>query len=114
MNNTDNVRKYTAKSLGLKDIYYELVISKRKISTIRFGFVFFNDITTLLTFSNNPSIDIKIKRIDYSKTFGDLNETDAKSDGYDSLDNLKTDIRKYYPTIENTSPMTIVYFDLIE
>jgi len=112
MSNSDNVRKYTAKSLGLKDTYYELVISRKKTSTIRYGFVFFNDIITTLTFSNKPPVNVKIRKIEYSKTFNDLSDLDAELDGYNCLDNLKNDIRKYYPTIEDSSPITIVYFDL--
>lgn len=106
------VRKIIAKSISLKDIYFEFVLAKKKISTIRYGYVMFNDVVTTLTFNSKPSIKIVIKKIDYSKTFCDIDNADAENDGYDSLDKLKMDIRKYYPEIEEDSPLTIIYFEI--
>ena len=108
-----SIRKYVAKSISLKDVYYDLIISQKKISTSRYGYVLFDDIVTSLTFNSKPSINIVIKKIDFSKTFGSIDNMDAENDGYDSLDKLKMDIQKYYPEIKQDSPLTIIYFDLL-
>jgi len=107
-------RKYVAKSLRLKDVYYDDVLRRKKISTIRFGQVLFNDVLIELTFESKPALKINIQKIDYSKTFASISEGDAINDGYDSLLNLKNDLKKYYPNIQDNSPITIIYFQLID
>ena len=111
MNN--KVRKYVAKSISLKDIYYDLVLAKKKTSTIRYGYVLFNDIETTLTFGSKPTLNVVIKKLDYSKTYGTIDNKDAEKDGYKSLEELKNDIKKYYPEIKEDSPLTIIHFDIV-
>ncbi|MCX2745469.1 ASCH domain-containing protein [Mangrovivirga sp. M17] len=110
----NKVRKYIAESINLKDIYYDLVRSKTKTTTIRYGHMLFKDLETSLTFSSKPPINIIIKKLDYSKTFSDLEKADAISDGYDSVETLKNDLKKYYPDIKKNSPLTIISFDIID
>ncbi|QCK15712.1 ASCH domain-containing protein [Mangrovivirga cuniculi] len=108
--NKNRVKKYIAESINLEDIYYESILSKTKTTTIRIGYVIFNDITTNLTFNSKPTIKAIIKKLDYSKTFRALDKNDAVNDGYESVDKLKNDLKKYYPDIEDDSPLTIITF----
>ncbi len=107
-------RQYIAKSLRLKDIYFEDIIQGKKVSTIRFGYVIFNDLVIDLKFDEKPMIKVSITKIDYSKTFETITQDDAVSDGYDSVLSLLEDLRRYYPDIQETSPVTICHFKIIE
>jgi len=108
----NEIRKYVARNIKLKDKYYVLTKEGNKISTIRFGYVLLADVFLDLIFDTQPPLKIVIKKIDYGKTFGTISKDDAINDGYSSLAELKSDIKKYYPTIQDTSPITIIYFRL--
>jgi hypothetical protein len=45
-----------------------------------------------------------------SKTMNDLTADDAKAEGADSLDTLKTAVRKAYPGIKDDDTLTVVRF----
>ncbi len=107
-------RRYTTNNLRLIDKFYYMILSKTKISTIRQGYVFFvNEILTL-KFGSIPDLNVKITKLDYSKCLKDINDDDAKKDGFANLDELKRELVKFYPNIDEANQFTIVYFDLIE
>lgn len=107
----NQVKKYVATQLKLKDKFFDLVLSGKKTSTIRYGLVSFTKDRISLR-SNKRSSTIKLLNIDHSKTFGDLNEEDAQRDGFHTLDELKTELRHFYGDVPSDYPMTIIHFKL--
>lgn len=105
------MKKYTAKKLRLVDRFFDLVVTKKKISTIRYGLVFFEDIALPLE-SNKSNITVEITKIDYSKTYIDLTDEDAKNDGFMNLNELKDELNKFYKNLVDTDRITIIYFKL--
>jgi hypothetical protein len=109
----NHIKRYVATQLKLADRFFDLVLSYKKTSTIRYGFVFFNNERLQLR-SNARSSAIRLLKIDYSKTFGDLNEEDAQRDGFQTLEQLKAELRAFYGDVSIDYPMTIIHFKLEE
>jgi len=59
--------------------------------------------------SPDRTIPIEITKLEF-KTFGELNDEDAKGDGGQSVAELKRDLLRFYPTLKDGDPMTLVYF----
>jgi hypothetical protein len=107
----DQIKKYVATQIKLVDRFFDLVLSGKKTSTIRYGLVFFTNDHLQLR-SNKQSLPIRLLKIDYSKTFGDLNEEDAFRDGFSTLDELKTELRRFYGDVPPDYPMTVIHFKM--
>lgn len=103
------VKKYIAKRIKLLDRFLDLVIQGRKTSTIRYGLVFVTDNYIPLV-SSKRTVVVRITKIDYSKNYGDLDEKDAKEDGFNSLSELKSQLERFYPNISADDPITIISF----
>src|SRR4030042_5764861 len=101
------IKKYVATQLKLADRFFDLVLTGKKTSTIRYGLVFFNNEIIQLR-SNARSSTIRLLKIDYSKTFGDLCEEDAQRDGFQTLDELKAELRGFYGDVPSEYPITII------
>jgi len=107
----DQIKRYVASQLRLADRFFDLVLSGKKTSTIRYGLVFFNNEKLQLR-SNARTVSIRLVKIDYSKMFGDLNEEDALGDGFQTLNQLKSELRGFYGDVPLEYPMTIIHFKL--
>jgi len=107
----DQVRKYVAKQIKLADKFFDFVLSGKKTSTIRYGLVFFTD-DRLILLSNKRSLSIRLLKVDYSKTFGELNDEDAYRDGFSTLDELKIELKRFYGDIPPDYPITIIHFKM--
>lgn len=105
-------RKYVAKDIRLSDRFHTLVVDGKKRSTIRLGLVFFNDNIISLKFGRSELL-AKILKIDYSKSFADLNEEDAIKDGFLNLQTLHAELLHFYPAISGADQVTIVHFQLV-
>jgi hypothetical protein len=109
----DQVKRYVATQLRLADRFFDLVLSGKKTSTIRYGLVFFTKDRLLLR-SNKQSLPIRLLKLDYSKTFGDLNDEDAYRDGFGTLDELKAELKRFYGDVPSDYPMTVIHFRMEE
>jgi hypothetical protein len=109
----EKARKYVAKRIKLLDEFIDLVLDGKKVSTIRYGFVFITDVLMPLV-SERRELIVKILSIDYSKCYGDLDEKDARNDGFNSLNDLKRQINKIYPYINEKDPITIINFKKVD
>lgn len=105
----DKTRKYVAKRIKLLDKFLDLVLKGKKKTTIRYGYVFLTDNYIPLV-SNSRTLRVRITKIDYSKKYGDLDEKDAKQDGFNSLSELKSQMERFYPSISANDPITIISF----
>lgn len=102
---------YIARDLKLSAKYLELVLSGKKTSTIRRKFVLFSEVVIPII-SAGKQILVKIEKLDYSKTFADLTDEDARSDGFDSIEILRSELKNFYTDITDDYPMTIIHFKL--
>jgi hypothetical protein len=108
---TRSVRRYTASQFKLIDRFFELVLSGEKTSTIRYGFVFVtNELLPLC--SGARRLFIRILKIDYTKTFASLRDEDAVSDGFQSVEQLRSELLRFYPHIQPEDPVTIFHFEV--
>jgi hypothetical protein len=103
------MRKKRVTELLLEDSFIDLIISGQKKSTVRFGFVFPED-NILKLLSSNRSVDVELTMVNYSVTFGSLNQDDAINDGFKSLEELKNVLKGFYPSISDNDQMTILHF----
>lgn len=96
--------------LGLKAAYLPLVASGRKRSTIRAGAK--HDALGPAEFvSGRRTIPIEITDV-VVKRFADLNEGDARLDGFETLDELRQTLHGFYPDMATDDPVSILYFEL--
>ena len=107
--NAKKSRNYAIKRLKLADKYIDLVLSNKKISTIRYGHIQVENKVILLE-SRFRKVMVKVIKVDYTKNFGDLNEEDALNDGFNDLTHLKSELKIFYPFIKNDALVTIIKF----
>ena len=81
-----------------------------KKSTIRYGIVLVKDKFVPIE-SNKREIIVKVSKVDYSKSFEDLDEKDAINDGFKSLSELRAKLKSFYPNISINDPITIITFE---
>lgn len=90
----------------IKEDYYKLFLSGKKKTTIRSGL---RDIKLGQCYlrTEYDDWDAVITGFKYSK-FCELTEKDAKLDGFDSLNELKSVLLEIYSSIELTQDVTII------
>ena len=103
---------YICRQLRLSDQYLQLVLDGEKTSTIRKKFLLFNSIIIPLIVKGSKVANLKLLKIDYSKTFCTLEEADAIRDGFSSLSDLKQALKAHYSDIKDDYPLTIIHFKL--
>ncbi len=111
--NRGPVRRYTASELKLAGHLFDLVIKGTKTSTIRYGFVFVSN-ECLRLCSSGKAVTVRILAVDYSKTLGSLTEADAQQDGFATLVQLQSEMKRFYPEIVEGDPVTIFRFAKVE
>lgn len=87
----------------------DLVRNGAKRSTIRAGSrQIAKGLATLV--SERDSIPIMITKVE-NKDFGVLSDQDARTDGFENACDLKTALLRFYPSLTDGSPVTIVFFE---
>lgn len=104
-------RKITIDRLSLDGSYRSLVEDGSKKSTIRYGYVLIQDVILPLFYGKAEQAGmVQVEKVDYTRTFASLTHDDASTNGFESLEQLKTALTKIYPTITDQSRCTIIYF----
>ena len=107
------VRKIITNKLRIEDKFIDQIIVGSKVSTIRYGLIFLSD--KLISFnSEERRINVILERVDYSKSFGDLTQENALNDGFQSLEELKKELKKFYPDILDSDQISIIHFKYAE
>lgn len=96
--------------IALAPRFFEMVAEGTKTTTIRYGHrdyktgegLFYCDICS-------REQQITITSVEY-KTFGEISNEDALTDGYSNADELKTVLKEFYPEIHNNVEVTKVTF----
>lgn len=91
--------------------FLTLVRLGRKTSTIRRGIRNPGLGPAVLT-SGIDKVPVVITGVRHIK-FNSLTEADARSDGFDSLSELDAVLRRFYPGMTETDPVTVVYFTTV-
>lgn len=103
-----------SRSVALNSKFFPLVRAGSKSSTVRKGE---RDVrayeSLILTDGSNNDItvrvtDVKIKRLD------ELTETEARRDGFESIQDLIEGLKEFYPNITLQDPVTIIGFKIID
>jgi hypothetical protein len=85
-----------------------LVLSGKKTSTVRVGSRNY-PLGPARIVSGNMHIPIEITEIEFTKV-GHLDERVAKSEGYDSLDELLSILMRFYPGTGTDRDVTVIRF----
>jgi hypothetical protein len=100
--------------LHFHEKYLVLVQQRRKTSTVRLGYVLPNAIELPLVFGDILLPEkAQIEKLVFTKSFADLTEADALTDGFENLETLRTDLKVFYPDITAEDRCTIIYFKLL-
>jgi hypothetical protein len=95
-------------SIPLAPDLLPLVLSGKKTSTVRLGIRNYR-LGPARIVSGNVDIPIEITNIEFMK-LGDLNENVAKSEGYTTLDEFLSTLKRFYPGAKTDGDVTVVRF----
>ena len=91
----------------------QLAMIGKKRCTIRLGKIGVAGRQINLT-DGKDVLPVRITGVDTSRTFVQLNDQDARDEGFDSRAELIADLRQYYRAIDDQQPITVIYFDRAE
>lgn len=102
------------KAFAMKTAYLEAIRRGEKTATVRLegGLSAQAEVGGLLTFTNyKPGATVRARCTDVRhETVSALTEDDARADGFASLDELLTALRKHYPTLRATTRVCVIRF----
>jgi hypothetical protein len=96
------------KEIPISADFLPLIVSGRKLSTIRSGIRNYERGTAMLR-SPAGHVVVNITAV-HHKRFSLLQEEDALRDGFSSIADLRTALRSFYPSIVDDDLVTIVEF----
>lgn len=109
VNNPVNIIKFHKK-------YYLKILNEDKTQTMRLACkrldVNEGDVVTAVFLGLDETLKIKILKIEY-KQMKSINKEDALLEGYDGVDELRDDLRKFYPNITRFNRLYYYKFELI-
>lgn len=85
----------------------------KKRCTIRLGTANVVGETIDLT-DGREHITMQISNVDSTRPYSSLNDEDALMEGFESREQLQTDLSRFYGKIDPMQPMTIIYFRVDE
>lgn len=96
------------RSIPLAEEFVDAIISRQKRTTIRAGRRNYALGPTQLT-SAKGKIPVQIVGVRY-KRFEDLTDADAVADGFESIHDLSSVLKRFYPALKPSDVVTIVEF----
>ena len=97
----------------LKGYYAEKILRGDKVTTIRPGKVEVRSKEFLIHSGGKIIARAVLEDVKY-KRLKDLTEDEAKEDGFSSLEELKRELRKFYPDLKEHDWVTIIKFKVVE
>ncbi len=94
--------------LKLAPQYTQNILLKKKCTTIRKGRRKIKCGPLILS-TEKDSILVCVTGVQYKK-LSNLNESEAIDDGYESIQDLKQDLQKFYPNLKDSNFVTIIKF----
>jgi len=84
----------------------------RKSCTIRLGTAEVEGKDIDLT-DGRGRLRVRVTRVDTTKTFDQLGPEEASGEGFQSKEELRADLRRYYRGLEGAQPMTVIWFSIV-
>ena len=112
MSREKTLRKRLGKYLRIKKEYVNLILSGKKRSTIRLGIVSPTRHKVFIESGGRVIGEALIDSVRYSK-LSELNDKDAKTDGFSDVNELIKELSTIYPGIKGDDWVTIIKFKLI-
>ncbi len=97
----------------IKGKYIDDILSGRKKATIRLGKWRPKFDEVIFHGGGRPFAIAKITKVEYKKV-NELTEEDAKMDGFGSLKELLSDLKKVYPNLREDDYVTIIHFEVLK
>jgi hypothetical protein len=98
-------------SLSIAREFLPSVREGKKTSTIRKGIRQLDPGPALLR-CDGEFAAVRITSVSHT-SFGSLTEDDAKRDGFKTLAELDAALKRFYPTIDSSAPVTIISFRVV-
>ena len=89
-----------------------LLRSGKKTCTVRVGNASVASPEIMMS-DGRTNARIRIVSVDNSRTFAELSLQDALAEGFSSTEELAKDLRKYYPRVQPSDPITVIYFEMV-
>jgi len=104
-------RQFIGRHLMIKGRFADLLLSGRKVTTIRLGHVIPRYEEVIVHGHGRPLCKARIKQVTYKKV-GELTEADAVRDGFNSLSELLKALKDTYGDISPDSEVTIIELEV--
>jgi hypothetical protein len=88
----------------------ELLRAGKKKCTVRLGTVSVAS-EALLMSDGHRSVEIRVLKVDTSRSFAELTDQDALAEGFRDREELRKDLKKYYPGVAETDLVSVIYFE---
>lgn len=105
--------KFLGRHLMVKGEYVDDILKGRKRATIRLGLVKVKYDELIVHGGGRPVAKVKVKSVRY-KRVRELNDEDARLDGFRSREELLEALRKAYGDIKPDDYVTIIEFDVVQ
>ncbi len=105
--------KFLGRHLMVKGEYVDDILKGRKRATIRLGLVKVKYDELIVHGGGRPVAKVKVKSVRY-KRVRELNDEDARLDGFRSREELLDALRKAYGDIKPDDYVTIIEFDVVQ
>jgi hypothetical protein len=65
----------------------------------------------ILMSDGRTSVAVRILKVDAERRLKDLNDQDARNEGFETRAELIADLKRYYPTVTDEDRVTVIYFE---
>ncbi len=104
---------YIGRHLMIQGKYLDLILSGKKVTTIRYGIVKPKFQEVIIHSAGKVIGKAIIKRVVYKKV-KDLTDEDAQKDGFSNKQELVRELKKTYPDLRFSDYVTIIEFELVQ
>lgn len=95
------------------DVLLSIMLEQKKISLREGHRDYIPGKLIIYNCDNNFSIQVEITSVKHS-TLAEITEVEMKADGYQSKEEMLTDMKRYYPDLTWESPMTVISWDNVQ
>jgi hypothetical protein len=105
--------KFLGRHLMVKGEYVDDILKGRKRATIRLGLVKVKYDELIVHGGGRPVAKVKVKNVRY-KRVSELNDEDARLDGFRNVEELLEALRKAYGEVKPDDYVTIIEFEVVQ
>jgi hypothetical protein len=90
-----------------------LLLAGKKKCTIRVGINEVGGEDMVMT-DGKQRVKVRISEVDNRRLYSELTNQDAIDEGFNSLEELRKDLSKYYGKIDPEQPVTVIRFSMVQ